>query len=190
MTTKARKLTYEEWLRLPESKQKCEVIDGVVLMPPGPDADHQWIQQEIFAYCRDFARSSGLGVLMQAPLDLVIQRNPLRVRQPDIMFLNSRRTGIQGRRDLQGRSPLEVSPDIVIEVLSPGNTRREVDARLGDYKQAGAYQCWTFSPQAETAEIIDLTGDEPKSLAVFGVGDILRSELLPGFWLSLAEVFN
>ena len=190
MTTKAEKLTFEEWLQLPETRERYEIVDGVMYMPPGPDPDHQWIQQEVYSIGREFAKRSGLGVFMLAPLDLVIQREPLRVRQPDVMFLNSARTGIRRRNDLRGRAPLEVSPDIVIEVLSPSNTRREMESRLEDYKQIGVYQCWLFSPEAETAEIIDLTGNEPRSAAVFGVGDVLRTELLPGFELSLAEVFN
>ncbi len=190
MTTRVRKLTFAEWQRLPETKERYEIVDGVLYMPPSPDADHQWIQQEVFAGCRVFSRNSGLGVFLQAPLDLVIQRSPLRVRQPDIMFLNSERTGIRGRRDLQGITPLEVSPDIVVEVLSPGNTRREMEEKLQDYQRIGVYQCWLFSPQAETAEIIDLTGAEIRSVALFGIADTLRSDLLPGFELKLGEVFG
>lgn len=190
MTTQAKRLTFEEWLHLPETKERYEIVDGVMYTPPGPNVDHQWIQQEVFSLGREFARNSGLGVFMHAPLDLVIQREPLRVRQPDILFLNSQRTGIRRRSDIIGMPFIEASPDIVIEVLSPSNTRKELDAKSGDYKQAGAYQCWVFSPQAETAEIIDLTGVEPRSIAVFGVADVLRSDLLPGFELSLAEVFN
>ena len=189
MSTATQRLTYEEWLKLPESKQKCEVVDGVLTMPPSPDGDHQWIAQELFALCRNFARSSGLGVFMIAPLDLLISREPLRVRQPDIMFLNTERTGIRGRSEIRGTSPLEASPDIVIEVLSPSNTRREIESRLRDYQQIQVYQFWAFSPEAETAEIIDLTGPEPRTIALFGVEDTLTSNLMLGFELKLAEVF-
>lgn len=190
MTSKAKPLTFEEWRQLPETKQRYEIVDGVMCMPPSPDSEHQWIQQEFFSLGREYARSKGLGVFMIAPLDLVVQRSPLRVRQPDIMFLNSERTGIRNRSDLRGRSPLEASPDFVVEVLSPSNNRREMESRLADYKQVGVYQCWLVSPEAETVEVIDLTGAEPGSLAVFGVEDTLTSDLLPGFELSLREVFN
>ncbi len=190
VTSKAKLLTFEEWQKLPETKQKCEVVDGVIYMPPSPDSDHQWVQQETFVRCYEFSRASRLGVFLHAPLDLVIQRSPLRVRQPDIMFLNSERTGITNRSDLKGRSPLEVSPDIVVEILSPSNTRSEMDARLEDYRQIGVYQCWLVSPEAETVEVIDLTGNEPRSLAIFGSEDTLTSDLLPGFELSLREVFS
>lgn len=190
MTTRVRKLTYGEWLQLPETKQKCEVIDGVLFMPPGPNPEHQWVQKDILFRCEEFSRASGLGVFLPAPLDLVIQRDPLRVRQPDIMLLNSERTGIRNRRDLQDRYPLDVSPDIVMEILSPSNTSREMENRLRDYKQAGAYQCWLFSTGAETAEVLDLTGEEPRSIALFSRQEVLTSNLLPGFELLLSEIFN
>ena len=41
MSTQAKKLTYEAWLALPETKQRYEIVDGDLLMPPAPTADHQ-----------------------------------------------------------------------------------------------------------------------------------------------------
>ena len=190
VTIPTKLLTFEEWQQLPETMEKHEIVDGVMLMPPGPNPDHQWVQQEVFAHCREYSRHNTSGVFMHAPLDLVIQRNPLRVRQPDIMFLNAERTGIRGRRELQSISLLEASPDVVIEVLSPGNTRREMESRLADFQSIGVYECWLISPQAETAEIIDLRGDVPRSLVIFGVEDILRSDAIPGFELRLADIFG
>ena len=191
MTTPVtRVLTFEEWLKLPETKKRYEIVDGVMLVPPGPNVDHQWIQQEIFANCREFARSSQQGLFLHAPLDLVVQRDPLRVRQPDIMFLNSERTGIRNRSDLVGLPFIEAAPDIVVEVLPPCNTRREMEGRLSDYQQIGVYECWLISPEAETAEIIDLSQPELRSLAVFSSGEALVSSRLPGFELKLAEIFS
>ena len=190
MSTITKKLTFEEWLALPETKQRYEIVDGVMYMPPSPSGEHQWVAQEVFVQGREFVQGKDTGVFMMAPFDIMIQREPLRVRQPDIMYLDSGRTGIRGIAQLRGVNFLEIAPDVVMEVLSPSNTRRELDAKLRDYQQIGVYQCWVFSPEAETAEIVDLTGSEPKSVAVFGVEETLRSNLLPGFELSLQEVFR
>ncbi len=120
----------------------------------------------------------------------MISRHPLRVRQPDVLCLNSQRTGIRERSDVVGMNFLEVPPDLTVEVLSPSNTRREVQGKLEDYRQIGVYECWLVSPVAETVEIITLTGQEPKSVAIFGVDATLRSELLPGIALDLREAFR
>ena len=190
MSTYTKKLTYEEWLGLPETKQRYEIVDGVMHMPPGPTGEHQWIAQQVFLKGSNFALNNPTGVFMMAPYDLMVQREPLRIRQPDVMYLNSDRTGIRGIAQLRGVKFLEVVPDIVIEVLSPSNTRREMDSKLRDYQQIGVYQCWVFSPEAETAEIINLTGNEPTTTNIHAVEEILTSDLLPGFQLKLMEVFR
>ena len=77
MTSAATKiLTFEEWLNLPESKQSYEIIDGVMITPPGPTGEHQWDAQEIYARGRSFVLERNLGVFMIAPLDLMIQHAP------------------------------------------------------------------------------------------------------------------
>ena len=70
------------------------------------------------------------------------------------------------------------------------NTRRDMDAKLWNYRQIGVYQCWIFDPKDQTAELIDLTGDEPKTASVLGVEETLVSELQPGFELDLRKVFR
>ena len=130
MSTQAKKLTFEAWQAMPENKQRYEIVDGVMLMPPAPTADHQWIMFEISVRLRSYVNERELGVVLPAPVDLLIQREPLRTRQPDILYLNAERTGIRGRADLQALQFRELPPDLVVEVLSPSNTRREIESRL------------------------------------------------------------
>jgi Uma2 family endonuclease len=133
MSTKTEKLTYEAWLAMPETKQRYEIVDGVLIMPPVPTPDQQWTAQEIFVRLREFVSQRHLGVVMMAPLVMLVQRDPLRTRQPNILYLNSERTGIRGRDDLRAMQYLEVPPDLVVEVLSPSNTRRNLGGKIDDY---------------------------------------------------------
>ena len=68
---------------------------------------------------RAHVSESGLGVVLVAPIDLIIQRSPLRIRQPDILYLSAERTGVKGRAELKGLPALEMSPDLVVEILPP-----------------------------------------------------------------------
>ena len=70
---------------------------------------------------RAHVSESGLGVVLVAPIDLIIQRSPLRIRQPDILYLSAERTGVKERAELKGLPALEMSPDLVVEILSPSN---------------------------------------------------------------------
>src|SRR5688500_5755161 len=117
-------LAYEEWRSLPETNRPYEIVDGVMRMPPAPSSDHQWTVFRFGRKLADHVEERILGVVLPAPVDVVLQRDPLRTRQPDLLFLSTERTGIRGRAELQRMPLLEVAPDLVVEVLSPGDTRR------------------------------------------------------------------
>ena len=191
MTTAGVKtLSFDEWLALPETKQRCEVLDGVLLMPPGPLGEHQWSIRVIVRHLDPFVTERGLGIVLTAPYDVVIQRDPPRVRQPDVLVVNAELTGISRPADLVGRAFLESPPLLVVEVLSPSNTRRDVAERLADYRSIGVPECWLAQFSARTVEVLRLSGDEVVVLGVYGMGDVLQSEALPGFGLPIADIFG
>ena len=190
MSTQAKKLTFDAWQALPETKQRYEIVDGVMLMPPAPTADDQWIMFEISKRLSSFVNERDLGVVLPAPVDLLIQRAPLRTRQPDILYLSAERTGIKGRNELRGLQFLEIPSDLVVEVLSPSNTRRDIEDKLADYGQVGVRECWLVNPQTETVEIISLSLEEAATEATFAVDETLRSEVLFGFALPIGEIFQ
>ena len=191
MTTAGVKtLSFDEWQALPETKQRCEVVDGVLLMPPGPLGEHQWSVRVIVRRLDPFVTDRGLGIVLTAPYDVVIEREPLRVRQPDVMVVNAELTGISRPADLVGRAFLESPPLLVVEVLSPSNTRRDVEERLADYRSIGVPECWLARFSARTVEVLRLSGDGVAVLGIYGMGDVLRSEVLPGFELPIADIFG
>ena len=191
MTTAGVKtLSFDEWQALPETKQHCEVVDGVLLMPPGPLGEHQWSVRVIVRHLDPFVTKQGLGIVLTAPYDVVIQRDPPRVRQPDVLVVNAELTGISHPADLVGRAFLESPPLLVVEVLSPSNTRRDVAERLADYRSIGVPECWLARFSARTVEVLRLSGDGVAVLGVYGMGDVLRSEALPGFELPIADIFG
>ena len=191
MTTAGVKtLSFDEWQALPETKQRCEVVDGVLVMPPGPLGEHLWVAGEILAALRPFVRDRGLGIALSAPYDVVIQREPLRVRQPDVLVVNAELTGINRPADLVGRAFLELPPLLVVEILSPSNTRRDVEEKLEEYRSIGVPECWLVNFPARTVEVLRLSRDEVVVLGVYGMGDVLRSEVLPGFELPIADIFG
>jgi Uma2 family endonuclease len=190
MSTKAQKLTFEAYLALPEMKQHYEIVDGVLIMPPAPTPDHQWIMMEIAVRLREFVDERDLGVVLTAPVDLLVQREPLRTRQPDILYLSAQRSGIRGRAELRGLQFLEIPPALVVEVLSPSNTRRDLEDKLEDYRKVGVLECWLVSPEAETIEVLSFSDEGTRVIDVFSIDGSLQSPVLPEFTLDLREVFR
>lgn len=189
-TTGAKRLTFEAWQALPETKRKCEVVDGVLVMPPSPTDEHQWLGFEIASSVSRFVKERQLGIVLVSPRDVMIQRSPLRVRQPDVLFLSVARTGIRYPSDLVGRSLIDATPDLVVEVLSPSNTPRDIEERLADYRSIGVPECWLADFATRTIRVLRLTTDSAETIAEYGIGDTLRSEVLPGFELAISDVFG
>ena len=131
-----------------------------------------------------------MGVVLAAPVDLMIRRSPLRTRQPDVLYLNAERTGITGPAELRGLQFLETTPELVVEVLSPSNSRRDIEDKLADYKRIGVLEYWLVSPEAETVDVLNLLPDEASTEAIFGVDGTLISKALSEFTLPIREIFG
>ena len=189
-TTGTKRLTFDEWRALPETKQKCEVVDGVLVMSASPSGEHPWTIRVILSALDPFLSANRLGIALTAPYDVLVNREPLRVRQPDILVVNSELTGISHPSDLAGRPYLESPPLLVVEVLSPSNTPRDIEQRLADYRSIGVPECWLSRFPSRSVEVLRLMPEGAVRVASYGMGDILRSEVLPGFELAIADIFG
>ena len=187
---RTKRLTFEEWQALPETKQRCEVVDGALLMPPSPTDEHQWIGFTIASRVSGFVAGRGLGIVLTAPRDVLVQRDPLRIRQPDALYLSAARAGVSRPSDLVGRPRIEAPVDLVIEVVSPSNTPRDIEERVADYRSIGVPECWLASFADRTVLVLSLTPDGVDTIGTYGVGDTLVSEVLRGFKLPIDDIFG
>ncbi len=184
MVIEAKRLTYDDYLRLPETVQRYEIIDGEIRMSPSPTPVHQRILLRLAMKMATYVQERQLGEIFVAPLDLVVSREPLRVRQPDLMFVHKDRSEVIGAHHLEG------APDLVVEVLSPENTRREIQDKLADYARIGVREIWLVSPEAQTVEVLQASSHGGlRRLGIWGSGEQVRSEVLPDFPFSVDEVF-
>ena len=85
---------------------------------------------------------------------------------------------------------LAIAPDLVVEILSSGESRRKISERLKDYDSIGVKECWLVSPEAETIEVVDLSGNELKTTALYGTDSRLGSSVIPGLSLALTQIFK
>jgi Uma2 family endonuclease len=123
-------------------------------------------------------------------VDVIIQRSPLSTRQPDVLFLSAKRTGITGRSQLRKKLVTEIIPDLVVEVLSQSDSREELDEKLKDYQRIGVLECWLVSSEAETVEVLQMTRRASSRIGLWGIDGILDSELLHELKLPVREFFE
>lgn len=183
MTLQTRRLTFEDYLNGPELKERYDIVDGEMIMAPAPTVDHQRILRRLVRSLDSFVTEHRLGEVLFAPVDVLIRREPLRTRQPDLLFVSKERSGIL-------HQIVEGAPDLVAEILSPGNTRGEVEEKLKDYARLGVRECWLISPEGRTVEVLTLAKEAWRRAALYGIGDNIQSGVLEGLELGVSQLFE
>ncbi len=77
----------------------------------------------------------------------------------------------------------------MVEILSPSNTRADVESKLADYSRIGVREGWLVSQEARTIEVLELSGGNWTRVGLFGLGDQVESNVLVGLAFAVDELF-
>ena len=80
--------------------------------------------------------------------------------------------------------------DIVVEVLSPGNNKKELQNKYEVYEEAGVLEYWIIYPAEQTLTKCVLVENRFQPSRPYTVGDEITTPILPGFVLSLDDLFK
>ena len=180
-------LTYEAYLKEGVVYGRYDIIDGVRRFMPNPTPLHQEIALTIAEYLRIWQRQTKRGRTFMAPRDVLVRINPMRTRQPDVLFISNERIGGQ---PLSDPAPFGQSPELVVEVLSDSDTRQMRFAKIRDFCAVGVNECWLVSPETESVEVLRLTPEGPVREALYGLGQTLQSLTFPDLTLGLDDIFR
>jgi Uma2 family endonuclease len=162
-----------EFLALPESVTKVELLDGEVIVSPSPTFWHQEVLGRAYAALRTWARDRHATVAV-CPLD--IRFAPNRILQPDIaIFLEKVRAAEP--------MPINRVPEICVEVVSRDRLYDRVTKRFV-YAAAGVRELWLVQP-ANLIERFSGDGLEARE----EIRDVMRSPLLENLALDVPSLF-
>jgi Uma2 family endonuclease len=171
-------LTFADYLLLPTIVQRYDIIDGEMIMSAAPTPRHQLIIANISMALNAYLRADQRGMVIFAPCDIVIRREPLRARQPDLFVFLRGRGDIDDLENLLDQPVIEVAPDVTIEIVSKNETRRSRAEKIEDYRRIGVKECWIVSPQAQTIEVLQLSPEGMRTVGIYGAGMRIHSEIL------------
>jgi len=176
--------TEAELKALPDDGYLHELVDGELVMSPKNDPYHGDICAELLTALRTYATAQRLGAVWDSSTGFWMKNR--NCRAPDISFVARQRlTALGFRRTTRKFFP--GAPDLAVEVLSPGNSRREVDQRLEDFFASGTRIAWIIDPDAERVEICHSLTQRK----LLGPGADLDGEtLLPGFRYPIEDLFK
>ena len=185
-----KKISFEDYLLMPEINHPYEIIDGEFMPSPAPIPAHQRMSANIFKRLDEHVEAKDLGVVLFAPVDIILRRHPLRTRQPDVLFIHRDKLSGTGFDAIEELQILEIAPDLVVEVLSSSDTERVLSGKLSDYQRIGVKECWLVSREARSVEVLQLRKEQFQSLGQFGLGETIRSQALPDFQLAVNAIFT
>lgn len=176
--------TYADYQRLPDDGRRYEVIRGNLYVTPAPGFDHQSTASELYFRLAAFVRDEELGTILFAPFDVLLADLASPV-QPDLVFFR------KGNQPRPGDSRFEGTPDLVIEILSPSTSRRDLHVKLGAYEDAGVPEYWIVDPKSRSVAVFALPegGMEYEEIGRHVPGESVGSRVLEGLELDLDGVF-
>src|SRR5258708_134212 len=134
----SRRVTYEEWLQMPEVEDiKEEVVDGEIRIMPLNKWYHNRIVDNI-QYLLLTQSDRGEGWVPAADFGFIIRKTPLTLRNADLEVF---KVSIVVERD----GYIHSAPQLIVEVLSPSNTPKDMVRKLADYASLGLPEAWIVS---------------------------------------------
>ncbi len=174
--------TYDDLAALPDDGKRYEIIEGVLYEMTGPSMAHgelvALIQHRVLW---PVVESLG-GRVYTAPIDVFFRgANPV---QPDIFVLLPEQLPFRSERGVEG------PPALIVEVLSPSNSRHDLITKRALYARAEVPEYWIVSPEAMTIEVLVLDGRTYRTHARVGGDEPITSPTFPALATPTSAIFE
>ncbi|MDQ4078873.1 MAG: Uma2 family endonuclease [Chloroflexota bacterium] len=180
VTTETGLITGEELFEMGEIGP-CELVKGKIIPTSPTGGRHGWIEFRLGAQLTVFVEEHQLGYVVGGEVGVYTGRDPDTVRGMDVAFFSEEQlpegvpTGF-----------IEAVPELIVEVMSPGDRWSEVQEKLEEYFALGVTWVWVVRPQDREVWLFHSPADVQK----LGEDDILKGEgMLEGFNLPVSVLF-
>lgn len=169
---------------LPDSTNRYEIIDGDLYVTRAPHWQHQRAAGKIYRALDAWSDATQLGQAVQTPGVLFSETDNVI---PDVVWVSRDRL----TRGLDDAGHLTVAPELVVEVLSPGddNARRDRDTKRKLYSQRGVQEYWILDWQQQQVEVYRRDQAILTLIATLFPADDLTSPRLSDFRCPVARLF-
>lgn len=181
MVTAEQLITAEDLWAMPRTDDKrYELVRGELVEMVPASGTHGVAAATIGGILGNFVRERNLGLVFAAETGFLLARDPDLVRTPDAAFLAWDRVPMD-----PGEAYWPVAPDLVVEVVSPGDRADTLQARVQDFLNHGTKLVWVIYPDTQTAVVYRASGEAH----LLSRSDSLDGEaVLPGLRFPLADL--
>lgn len=173
-------LTIEEFFELPERERPLELIDGRAIPKMSPKSFHSAVQAALITLLQIWCQGKGRTYPEWA---ITLKRNEVNwVPVPDVTYISFARLSADWMLD----EACPVPPELVIEIISPGQSFGDLAEKATDYLQAGVSRVWLIDTHAQSITIF-YPDTLPKTIKETTA---ITDDLFPGLNLSPQQIFQ
>lgn len=184
-TTAAEPLTGDDLLDLPPSEigQRYELIEGELVIMPPMNTEHGFVELNVAMLIASFVRQHGLGRTGTGEVGFYTRGDERTVRAADVVFFSFER--------LPADAPLTgfraIPPDLVVEVVSPGDRAADIEQKTQEWLTFGARLVWIVYPESRRVHVF-MPGADPRILSEQDA--LTGGEVLPDFSTPVSALFT
>lgn len=174
-------LTVDDWLALPDTKPRYELIEGQLIQKMTTTSDHAWAAGEFLYVCKSWGQQNGWKFF---PEGMGYKAEPHNGFVPDVV-------GFSPHQHIEpGITYMTATPFLVVEVLSPATAKQDRTHKKELYAAGGVQIYIIIDPANRTMEIFRLQeGNTYSAPEVLGRKDVWEPEELPGLKLTLKDLW-
>ncbi len=185
MVVAAQKMTWKEFREMEVDDNDhfiYELIDGILMKRASPSLVHQDISHRIGQYLDTFLAGNPIGKFYYAPTDVYLDKNNGVI--PDISFISKDRFFL-----IENNDYIAGTPDLIIEIISPGNIKRDRVEKKNLYERFAVKEFWLVDPANRTVEVFLMNDNAYQLQTLEEAEGKVVSTVLKGFELEIKDIF-
>jgi Uma2 family endonuclease len=179
-TPPSERVTFDEFCEMIKKDQKADLINGVIYMATPATLEHEEEFGFLLAVVRIFVRRKKLGFVLGSRV--AMQLSEENAPEPDLMFISKEKLA-----KAKGQAFLGAA-DLVIELISPSSRWLDLGEKKDLYAKFGVREYWVIDLFRQVAHFWRNNNGIWEDLPIDAMG-IVRSVVLPGFWLRVDWLF-
>lgn len=175
-------LTYDDYLCLPDDRNRYEILEGELAVTPAPNLNHQDISRNLEFILFSHIKKKSLGKIYDAPVDVILSDN--NIVQPDIVFISNESTHMLTKRGVEG------APDLVIEISSPTTQKYDKIIKFQIYARFSVKYYWIIEPEKKVIEEYMLRNEVYNLQNRITDKDVFTPLIFPDLHMDLSEIWE
>jgi len=186
----SKQYSYADYL-LWKFEEKIELIKGFISQMAAPTPFHQDISLELGRVFKNHLKATQKKCkIYHAPFDVRLIKNPqgktdkeiYTVVQPDLCLICDR-----SKIDQKGCLG---APDLIIEILSPSNSKTDLQDKFALYEENGVNEYWIVFPHEKVVQKFILKDEKYQFMGYYTTSNSISPLVLPDLAINLEEVFE